>query len=162
ARAEGPRHYEDAPLRAVQMVDDKEGWAVGDEGVVLHTIDGGKCWERQPTGVRASLRSLCFLSPFVGWVAGREELPQGGSTGVLLCTKEGGSPGKRLVADALPGLNRVRFSDPNSGFLLGDGTDRQPTGVFQTNDGGRSWQPVAGPHCPSWLDGDFSDGKTGA
>src|SRR3984893_1479484 len=79
ARAEAPRYFEDAAIRAVQFIDDKEGWAVGDEGVVWHSIDGGKNWERQPTGVRASLRSVYFFpeAPNVGWAVGREELPNG-------------------------------------------------------------------------------------
>src|SRR5438132_386155 len=47
------RHFEDAALHAIQFVDAQEGWAVGDEGVVWHTIDGGKKWERQPTGILA-------------------------------------------------------------------------------------------------------------
>src|SRR3954451_20347584 len=91
AHANELRHYDDAALRAVQFVDQNEGWAVGDEGVVWHTIDGGRNWERQPTGVRASLRSVHFLTPYVGWVAGREELPNGGgSVGFLLYTNDGG------------------------------------------------------------------------
>src|SRR5262245_13047105 len=57
ARAGDLRNFEDAALHAVQFVDASEGWAAGDEGVVWHTIDGGKNWERQPTGARASLRS---------------------------------------------------------------------------------------------------------
>src|SRR5215470_16613877 len=82
ARAAAPA-FDDAALHAVQFVDDREGWAVGDEGVIWHSIDGGRHWERQPSGVRASLRSLHFLDPYTGWVAGREELPNGsGSAGV--------------------------------------------------------------------------------
>src|SRR6516162_7314019 len=79
ARAADCRYFEDAALHAIQFVDDKEGWAVGDEGVVWHSIDGGKNWERQSTGVRASLRSVYFFpeAPNVGWAAGREELPNG-------------------------------------------------------------------------------------
>src|SRR5262245_30781905 len=79
ARAE-VRYFEDAALHAVQFVDHQEGWAVGDEGVVWHTIDGGKNWERQPTGTRASLRDLHFLNVVFGWVVGREELPYGGGS----------------------------------------------------------------------------------
>ena len=74
-RAADLRNFEDASLHAVQFWDTREGWAVGDEGVIWHTIDGGKHWERQPSGVRASLRSLHFLDPYTGWVVGREELP---------------------------------------------------------------------------------------
>ena len=49
-RAADFRFFDDAALHAVQFVDGNEGWAVGDEGVVWHTIDGGRHWERQPTG----------------------------------------------------------------------------------------------------------------
>src|SRR2546429_266983 len=81
------RAFEDAPLRAVHFVDANEGWAAGDDGVIWHTIDSGRSWERQPSGVRSSLRSICFLTPYIGWIAGREEMPHGsGSTGVLLFT----------------------------------------------------------------------------
>src|ERR1700752_809056 len=106
------RNFDDAALHAVQFVDDNEGWAVGDNGVVWHSIDGGQNWERQPTGVRASLRSVHFLSPYVGWIAGREELPHGqASVGVLLFTRDGGLKWQRLATNVFPGLNRVRFVD---------------------------------------------------
>src|SRR2546421_4614091 len=106
AAAADPAAFEDAALHAVQFVDRDEGWAAGDDGVVWHTIDGGQTWERQPTGVRASLRSLHFVNPYVGWAAGREELPNGaGSAGVLLYTKDGGLKWQRVLINALPGLN---------------------------------------------------------
>jgi photosystem II stability/assembly factor-like uncharacterized protein len=145
-----PRYFDDAALHAVAFADAREGWAVGDEGVVWHTIDAGKTWERQTTGVRASLRSLCFLNPYVGWVVGREELPAGGSAGVVLYTKDGGLHWRRVLADTLPGLNCVCFADAKNGFLAGDGTDGYPSGVFATRDGGRTWQPVPGPRATSW------------
>ncbi len=66
SRGADHRHFEDAPLHAVQFVGEKEGWAVGDDGVILHSIDGGETWERQATGLRASLRSVHFLNPFTG------------------------------------------------------------------------------------------------
>jgi len=158
ARSAEIRHFEDAALHAVQLVDKNEGWAVGDEGVVWHTIDGGQHWERQPTGVRASLRSLHFLNPYNGWIAGREELAGGGSAGVLLYTADGGVSWQRVLLNALPGLNVVRFLDDKVGIVAGDGADHLPTGVFLTQDSGKTWQPVAGPRCPSWLAGTFSDG----
>src|SRR5439155_9001130 len=108
------RNFEDAALHAVQFVDASEGWAAGDEGVVWHTIDGGRNWERQPTGVRASLRSVCFVNSYVGWVAGREELPGGGSVGTLLYTDDGGLKW-RTAGNTLPGLNQVRFINQKVG-----------------------------------------------
>src|SRR5579863_2811018 len=99
ARAADLRYPDDATLRSVQFVDNgKEGWAVGDEGVILHSIDSGQTWERQATGTRASLRSLAFLTPYTGWVVGREEQPHGrGSVGVLLFTRDGGETWQRLL-----------------------------------------------------------------
>ncbi len=37
------RQFGDAPLHAIQFVDRLEGWACGADGVVWHSIDGGKC-----------------------------------------------------------------------------------------------------------------------
>jgi photosystem II stability/assembly factor-like uncharacterized protein len=163
ARAGNLSNFDDAALNAVQFVDREEGWAVGDEGVVLHTIDGGRTWERQPTGERGSLRALHFLTPYTGWVVGREELPHGaGSTGILLFTQDGGLKWRRAARYTLPGLNQARFLDDKIGYVVGDGTEQFPTGVFVTNDSGRSWQPVPGPRCPGWLAVDFRDGQTGA
>src|SRR4051812_9894023 len=160
--AAGLRFFDDAPLHAVQFIDAREGWAVGDDGVVWHTVTGGEAWERQPTGVRGSLRSLHFLSPLVGWVAGREELADGGSAGILLYTKDGGQKWHRLLGNTMPGLNQVRFGDGQTGYLLGDGSDQFGSGVCKTVDGGRSWQPVKGPRATSWLAGDFKDGRNGS
>src|SRR5207302_10447984 len=115
--------FDDAPLHAVQFVDRNEGWAVGDDGVVWHTIDGGQSWERQPTGVRASLRSVHFLNPYTGWIAGREELPfRRGSTGVILLTRDGGVTWELRSRNSLPGLESIQFVDPRNGFIVGDGS----------------------------------------
>ncbi len=156
------RHIDDATLRALYFIDDKEGWIVGDEGLILHTLNGGKRWTRQPTGVRASLRSVQFINASIGWAAGREELPYGmGSVGILLFTNDGGLEWKKQLPDALPGLNQVRFVDPRNGYLLGDGNDQFPSGVFKTNDSGRTWQPIPGPRTTTWLTSDFHDDKNG-
>jgi photosystem II stability/assembly factor-like uncharacterized protein/tetratricopeptide (TPR) repeat protein len=161
--------FDDAALHAVQFVPEadgsiREGWAVGDDGVVWHTREAGDAWERQPTGVRASLRSVHFLTPYIGWIAGREELPNGGgSVGVLLYTRDGGVKWQRVTLNALPGLNCVRFlADGKTGFIAGDCTDQYPSGVFMTTDAGRSWQPLAGKRGTTWLAADFSDPQTGA
>jgi photosystem II stability/assembly factor-like uncharacterized protein len=156
------RYPADAALQAVQFVDRNEGWAAGDEGTIWHTIDGGASWERQATGVRASLRSLHFLNPFTGWAAGREELPGGGSVGILLFTADGGLKWQHVRPNALTGLNVVRFIDNQHGFAAGDGSEQAPTGLFATTDAGRTWHPVPGPRCSTWQAADFQDAKTGA
>lgn len=162
ANATGLRNFNDAALRDIHFVDHREGWAVGDEGVIWHTIDGGKNWERQSTGVRASLRSIYFVNPFVGWVVGRDELPLGaGSSGVLLLTTDGGEHWRQLAPNTMPGLNQIRFVNNKVGYVVGDATDQFPSGVFATKDGGRSWKPVEGPRAVSWNAFEMSDEQIG-
>ncbi|MGL4549678.1 MAG: YCF48-related protein, partial [Gemmataceae bacterium] len=156
AATAAPRHFEDATLRAVHFADDKEGWAVGDEGVIWHSIDGGKNWERQPSGTAGSLRSVHFVDPYIGWVAGREELPGGGAAGVVLYTTDGGQQWRRILMNSLPGLHLVRFVGPKTGYLAGDGSEQFPSGVFATTNAGRDWHPVPGPRASSWRGGDFN------
>src|SRR5947209_1637283 len=63
----GPvRHFADAPLRAVTFLTHDEGWAVGDDGVIWQTIDGGATWDWRDSGTRASLRAVQFLTPYTG------------------------------------------------------------------------------------------------
>jgi photosystem II stability/assembly factor-like uncharacterized protein len=155
-------HPSDAAIRSLQFVDANEGWAVGDDGVIWHSIDGGQNWERQTSGVRASLRAVHFLTPYTGWVVGRVDLPGGSSQGVVLATTDGGLKWTQVAANAIPGLNCVRFFNQRNGIAAGDGSDLYPTGLFTTSDGGQTWKPVPGKRCPTWLAADFSDIDTGA
>ena len=117
ARAAAPRP-DDAPLHAVQFVDAVEGWAVGDEGAILHTIDGGKSWERQRSGTAASLRRVQMLSPYVGWSVGRVESPYSAAAqGVVLGTTDGGGTWGEVSTQSLPGLNAVQFLDEKHGYV---------------------------------------------
>src|SRR5262249_33205506 len=145
-------HFGDAGLRSIQFVDDNEGWAAGDDGVVWHTINGGKNWERQSTGTRASLRCVHFLNPYSGWAVGRAELPG---------SRDGGVKWRLLNSNSIPGLNYVKFFGERVGVAAGDGSEAFPSGLFTTLDGGRTWKPVPGTRCPSWLAGDFTDTETG-
>ncbi len=157
-----PPNYNDAPLHAVQFVDAREGWAVGDHGIIWHTVDSGRTWERQKSGTKSSLRSICFLTPYTGWIAGRTELPNGaGSSGILLFTADGGATWAEKSSGTLPGINFVKFFDENSGVVVGDGSDSQPAGIFFTADGGKRWIPGMGPRATSYLAAHFPTQTSG-
>ena len=152
-----PPFYDDAPLHAVHFVDAKEGWAVGDRGVIWHTPDGGKNWERQISGTQASLRGVHFLTPYCGWIVGRTTLPnEAGSSGVVLFTEDCGATWTERSSAVLPGLNSIKFFSETSGIACGDGSDLVASGVFTTADGGKSWTALRGPRATSWMGGDFT------
>lgn len=148
ALAQPPVAFADAGLHAVQFVDEKEGWACGDDGTVWHSINGGKSWERQKTGTRASLRGLHFTSPYVGWTVGRIDGPNGTSVGVMLRTTDGGLKWDEVGTNVMPPLASVRFTDERTGFAFGEATGAFPTSAFVTKDGGESWDAVSDARLP--------------
>lgn len=48
----------DVLLTAVHFPDARQGWAVGHDGVVLHSTDGGLSWSKQLDGVQINQRML--------------------------------------------------------------------------------------------------------
>ena len=57
-------------LNDVCFADTLHGWAVGANGYILHTQNGGKTWEIQDSGTSKTLRSVIFVYSLYGWVVG--------------------------------------------------------------------------------------------
>lgn len=113
-------------LTALSFPSPREGWAVGHEGVILHTSDGGESWTRQLDGKQAA----------------------------TLILQRYGTPGhpvdvdaQRLKKDAeafaAQGADKpfldVWFEDDKKGFAIGAFNL-----ILRTEDGGKTWTP--------WLD----------
>lgn len=154
---------EDAELADVCFVDATHGWAVGDRGVIWHTDDGGRSWRLQTSGVNCRLASVCFLDAQTGWAAGGVSQPYTHTTvGVLLATRDGGRTWLQDKSLLLPAIHRIVFFNATHGWALGESSAMFPTGLFTTDNGGRSWTPLTGLGLQGWLAGDFTDGFTGA
>ena len=75
-------------LTAVDFVDDKTGWAVGHDTVILKTEDGGETWVKQYGGGESdnALLSVYFADASHGWAVGAfnftAETKDGGKTWV--------------------------------------------------------------------------------
>lgn len=59
-------------LTAVAFVDEKTGWAVGHDTLILHTVDGGETWVKQFGGGESdnALLSVYFKTPTHGFAVG--------------------------------------------------------------------------------------------
>ena len=154
---------EDAELAEVFFLDSEHGWAAGDRGAIWHTSDGGEHWRLQPSGVACRLNSVQFLDADNGWAAGGLFHPYTHtSRGVLLRTRDGGRSWAQDKGLMLPGLLRVKFFTGSVGWAYGETSALFPSAVFATENGARTWGPLAGVSSPGWRAGDFIDGHTGA
>jgi photosystem II stability/assembly factor-like uncharacterized protein len=120
-------------LLGVDLIDEKNGWAVGDiglmSGAVLRTTDGGRSW--QPVSKTDEIMAaMKFISPTRGWVAGY--------AGRIQRTDDGGLTWKVQRAEHEGEvLNSIFFIDAERGWAVGG------TGLLlSTADAGESWDAI--------------------
>lgn len=113
-----------APLNAVDFIDAKHGWAMGN--VALFTTDGGTTW-RQGSGADGSITGVAFADALRGTATL--------SADFVYRTVDGGVTWSRQ-AMSFP-VGRVQYFDGLRGVASG-------AGVARTRDGGATWQRVAG------------------
>ena len=158
----------DALLADVCHVGAQLAWAVGDRGAIWHTGDGGRAWRLQESTVDCRLNSVVFVDENNGWAAGGSTQPYTHTTrGVILRTTDGGRHWARVERLLLPTLVKIKFFNPRQGVAIGRASELFPSGIFTTDDGGRSWNtlPAEGTGSwrkGSWRTGDFVDRNIGA
>lgn len=57
-------------MTAIAFVDVERGWAVGTEGTIVYTDNGGLSWSPQASGVGVNLYDVYFLDRYHGWAVG--------------------------------------------------------------------------------------------
>jgi len=127
-------------LSAVSFVNMNTGWAVGDDFVVLKTVDGGENWQSNYYDIDGSrFTDVCFVNESVGWITcGMYSGPY--LNGVVLKSIDGGY-GWQIVTDVFRTiLYSVYFINEQVGWASGaDGC------IKKTSDSGVSWTDQANP-----------------
>jgi len=132
----------DKNLFDVYFTNDK-GWAIGNEGIVLHTEDEGNNWDGQSFDPNDYLNGVFFIDSNQGWIAGGP----GAGTGIIYNTVNGGVNWEVLYSDTvnLPApiyFNDVCFTDINNGWVTGYGSYFMAGSygiIMHTVDGGETW-----------------------
>jgi photosystem II stability/assembly factor-like uncharacterized protein len=115
-----------ADLRSVAFVSPQAGWAVGYDGAILHTADGGQSWQFQRGGPTYPLYSVAFVSQQLGWAVG--------DGGTILHTVDGGRSWQAQSSGTQQVLRSVAFVSPQVGWAVGSFGI-----ILHTADGGQSW-----------------------
>ena len=112
-------------LYDVFFPNETSGCIVGEYGIVLYTIDGGKEWVLSQLGDFPTIFSVCFKSDKVGWAVGQH--------GFFLKTYDGGRNWEKLAIDTVNSLYKIQISN-DYGVIVGDHAT-----ILTTNDGGKTW-----------------------
>ncbi len=113
-------------LNAVSFVDTHHGCAVGSNGTVLCTQDGGVRWNPQQSNADTALSGVQFVDAQHGWAVGDD--------GGIITTQDGGDTWQTQMSSTTHDLKAVTFVDTQRGWAVGyNGT------ILNTLDGGRTW-----------------------
>jgi photosystem II stability/assembly factor-like uncharacterized protein len=75
-------------LHAVYAIDSLNVWVAGEQGTILHSLDGGESWDAVETGFEDSFTNVLFLNRDTGFISG---IPAEGDAFILRTTDQGES-----------------------------------------------------------------------
>ncbi len=104
--------YKDHVLRSVYFASDQQGWAVGNNGTILATQDGGKTWVKQSNSTDARLNSVHLANDQRIWVAG--------SGGTTLTSQDGGNIWYEQISNTTEHLKSVHYVNDQHGWAVGE------------------------------------------
>ncbi|MBB17258.1 hypothetical protein CMK22_18500, partial [Candidatus Poribacteria bacterium] len=102
------------------------GWAVGDNGTILTTNDGGANWLQQASNTINRLYGVTFVSSTQGWAVG--------NSGTILTTNDGGANWLQQASGVPTRFYHITFVSKTHSWVVGlDGI------ILTTSNGGISW-----------------------
>jgi photosystem II stability/assembly factor-like uncharacterized protein len=133
-------------MRLEQKVDHLEnGRFTGSTGVL------GR--QAETSSFSCRFESVSFVDANQGWAVGGVKVPYIDRThAVVMQTRDGGLSWRSVETHGLPRLRKIHFSNVQQGMAVGDSGNVFTGGIFQTNNGGRSWSGKLFPFDQDWRD----------
>jgi photosystem II stability/assembly factor-like uncharacterized protein len=113
-------------LNSVAFFDNMNGFAVGEDGVLFSTIDGGDNWNISSIDT-TDLNGISIVNDNSAYITGKN--------GLLLRTNDKGITWNNVLVPSKKGFFSVHFINERKGFV---GTDSST--LLITNDGGITWR----------------------
>lgn len=139
----------DSTLTSVSFIDERQGWAVGHWGVVLHSADGGETWALQRSDLKNDrpLFALNFFNAKQGVAVGLWSL--------VLVTEDGGATWQTVTMPIPAGakkadLNLLGLFVDTKGHVFATAERGM---VLRSGDQGRTWS-----YLPTGYKGSFWSG----
>jgi len=122
-------------LRSIYFTNSLKGFAVGDNGVILATSNGGSTWNPITAPVQRDFYAITFINADTGYIIGGT--PSGQLRRTILRTINGGINWSVLLDTQGGILKDISFANGLIGYTVGDSAT-----VLQTMDGGLNWLPI--------------------
>lgn len=134
------------PLNSVAFVNAQVGYAVGQNGTILHTIDGGRTWTAQASGWDYDLTAISLWDEQTGYIVGNEYVTNA-FVGIILKTTDGGGSWQTQASNVAPSADfagspvAIQCVDATTVVAVGDCVDLGPCSpvIVRTTDGGTHW-----------------------
>lgn len=124
-------------LYSICFPDVNTGYAAGENGTLLKTIDAGATWVELSSGTNMYLESVYFINADTGIAVGASQ-----DGGIILKTIDGGDTWSIRNFSTGSWYVKVHFSDANNGFVAGSVLYGDEGVILKTTDGGTSWGAI--------------------
>jgi len=132
-------------FESVSFGDAEHGCAVGWNGTIVVTSDGGATWTRKKPDedhLDSHFVAVKLVNAKTGWVVGH--------AGAILKTTDGGETWVSQASGTLGDFTSVDFVDENTGWALGEDLLLGAT-IYKTTDGGATWKGYRAANPISYL-----------
>lgn len=98
-------------INGVHMHSSNIGWAVGNNGVILKTDNGGFTWKSKNSPSGLNLTKVLFINESIGFIVGDQ--------GLVLKTTDGGELWRRVSTKTVDNLSGISAFDENKLWISG-------------------------------------------
>lgn len=125
-------HSNLSALKSMCVLDENRIWAVGTNGWIFRTSDGGSSWDTLSSGTRNKINTI--ITTQAGATGDVDTIWAVGSGGLMMQTTDGGNNWTIFPLGTGNELMDICFTDLNTGYVTG-----YDDAIYKSTDGGGTW-----------------------